>query len=1429
MAEELIGTLASYVPTFIKRKLAQNPAPITAPTSEQFPAAVLFADISGFTALTERLAQRGPAGAEELTSALNMYFGRLIDLITRHGGDIAKFAGDALIALWPVEAGGSLAKVTHRAAQCGLAVQQQLNALPVADGIQLSLKLALGAGQTQTTRLGGVFNRWEVLVAGEPLVQVGCVGHLVKPGELVLTPSAWALVKEVGSGVALAGGECAEPGASESVIRLDRLRRELPLPPAEEITFNPDMAAGLRAYIPGAILARLAAGQSGWLAELRRITVLFVNLPNLDYATPLEQAHQLIHRLQTVVYRYEGSLNKLSVDDKGVTLIAAFGLPPLSHEDDAVRGVQAALDIQAELRQMQLRSAIGVTTGRAFCGSVGNDQRREYTMIGDVVNLAARLMQAGANDIFCDAATYQATQSSGALELLLGVDLDGSGAVGDVLYFEALPPILVKGKAEPIPVYRPRGKDRLILDPQTAHTPFVGRATERILLAEKLQALYHHHAGSVVIIEGQAGMGKSQLVGELLQQARALEVNTVVGAGNAIDQSTPYHAWRPIFHQLLNLDALPGAGIPPSEFIEARLRKILPAAPAPADDSLIGNDLLAGWPRLLPLLEAVAPLDWPENELTAQMAGKVRADNTNDLLLFILQQAQIGLLVLEDAHWLDSSSWALARLVAEQAQPLLLVLACRPVASPRPAELGQLLALPAAQHLELGGLSLPDTAALVGRCLGVNNPPPALAELIYTKAEGNPFFSEELTRALREAGLITVQNGACQLAPEAADPQTLNLPDTIQGVITSRIDRLTPSQQLTLKVASVIGRAFDYVTLHDIHPILAEKAHLSDYLQSLDRLDITQVQKPEPVLAYTFKQTITQEVAYNMMLFAQRRELHHAVAEWYEKSYQDDLSPFYPLLAYHWRKADVFAKAVDYLELAGEQALLRFANEEAVEFFNRAIKLAEAQPPGALAPARRAHWELKLGQAYVDWVKFSEAQSHLENGLQLLGFAAPKSTAGLVAGLAGQVLRQFVRRLFPKFNRRPPANRQNLLDAARAYEGLVAIYYFANQTLPSLYAAFRSLNLAEAAGPSPELARGYTTVGAIIGFVPLHRVAHMYCTRAIKATRHLTDLSASMWVWLGAGMYYAGVGHWSRAQHLFDQVIQTAERLGDHARWDDGVGNLAAARYFEGEFAASRRLSTDLYASAEQRNDAHNQAWALRSLAYCLLPQGQFAEALATLQKLEALLHKDTSPIIDEALRLDLFGLLALAQLRQQQPDEALRLAAQTLKLMARTSPTSYLSLPGYAGLAEMLLTLWENELCSALKIDAVGLPQIDPAAFRFAHKSLARQACQALRGYARVFPIGQPRAQLWQGNFEWLSGRKRVARQCWQRSLAAAVQLGMPFDEGLAHYELGRHLPLANAERAEHLRRAAEIFHRIDLPYYQNLAETARQCPARN
>lgn len=912
-SKTILETLASYLPPLIVRRYAADPSPPSAPSADRFAAAVLFADISGFTALTERLAQQGPTGAEELTRVLNLYFSQLVDLVVAHGGEVMKFAGDALLAVWPAgTAAAELAAATHRAAQCGLFAQRRLHAFQVSDDIRLSLKISVGVGNLGIVHVGGGRDRWEFFLAGQPVEQVGQAARYAHPGEVVLSAAAWAVLRDRGDGKPL-------PHGSQ---RLDAL---CPLPPcaAPALALRTEMAEAMRVYLPGAVRARLAAGHDAWLGELRRITVLFLNLPDVQYATAIADAQRIMRALQATLYRYEGSVNKLSVDDKGVTLVAALGLAPLAHEDDPMRGVQAALAMQEALRALGLRWAIGVTTGRVFCGIIGNATRQEYTIIGDAVNLAARLMQAAPGDVLCDGATVQAVRGR--------------------FSFDTLPPIAAKGKAEPVPVYRPRA---LTQKAARSRAAMIGRGAELGRLVEHLRTLLARGGLTTVVLEGEAGIGKSLLVDELCRRGQELGVSPLLGGADAIEQTTPYHPWRRLGRQL---PLSPRPDEDPAALLAA-LRRCLPDEP----------ELEAQ----LPLLNGLLTLRLPETELTDAMPEPVRVERTHELwaqLLSGLGRATPTLLVLEDAQWFDSVSWELLEVVLRHLTNMLVVVTTRPMA-PLPPALQRLGAAPGTEQLHLLPLGAADSAALIAQCLGATRVPEVVTELICRRAAGNPLFTEELAYALRDSGVVRLEGGGCTLLCTEDELQAVPFPETIDGVITSRLDRLPLPHQLLLKVASVVGRDIPLRLLLSVAP----KSVVAEAVQELEDLEQAGLILPaqnEKERAYRFKNILTREVIYNLMPGAQRRPLHEQVAAWYEHTHALDLARFCPLLAHHYSQAGLSAQAVPYWLAAGQEAIRATAMVEAVSHLSKGLAFLEDLPPSPARDRQELELQIALGTA----------------------------------------------------------------------------------------------------------------------------------------------------------------------------------------------------------------------------------------------------------------------------------------------------------------------------------------------------------------------------------------------------------------------------------------------------------------------------------
>lgn len=421
---ENVKAMAKYASQRLLVHLEQHPRPLDEPFSRGFQGAVLFADMLNFTVLAERLTREDPVmGVKTLASYLDVYIGRLVDIITEHGGDIVKFAGDAVFAVWESEGQESLELAVRAATNCGLSIQKQLHRYEVAPGELLALRVGVGSGNLHELHLGGYRDRWELLIAGAPMGEAGRAGTLADPGEVVLSPGASEILEKAGVGRRITGLRLKVKTPDASVLPGPLHRTDVPAGAQE--AFN--------VYIPRAILVDQASGSQ---AELRPLTVLFCKVKDFRYTrdTVLSDVQIIMLIMQECIYRHEGSINRFGVDEKGAILLAAFGLPPLVHDNDPERGILAALDIRKALQSISRRASIGVASGRAFCGTVGNETRCEYTMHGVNVNLAARLM-VNAETILCDEKTYLATR--------------------DKFNFKQQAPLRLKGRTGLIQTYQP--------------------------------------------------------------------------------------------------------------------------------------------------------------------------------------------------------------------------------------------------------------------------------------------------------------------------------------------------------------------------------------------------------------------------------------------------------------------------------------------------------------------------------------------------------------------------------------------------------------------------------------------------------------------------------------------------------------------------------------------------------------------------------------------------------------------------------------------------------------------------------------------------------------------------------------------------------------------------------------------------------------
>lgn len=1395
----LTELLASYVPKLIQNRVIADPSPIESPVAEELQAAILFADISGFTLLTERMAEKGPTGVETLARILNEYFGQLIDIIHDYGGDVVKFAGDAVIAVWPIvsdlEQAASISRAdqwqwTMRAAECALEVHQRLTNYHAEDA-NLYLKLAVGMGRINTVHVGGVFNRWEFLMTGSPLVELGIANSIAKAGDILITPSAWKLIRNDCNGLPIEfelKDTIAQGGRLESLNKPSSIFSS-----PKRLVIPNGVENSLRPYIPGAVINRLTAGQGSWIAELRRVTVLFINLPDIDQNTELETAQTISKLIQQSVYRYEGSINKINVDDKGITILAALGLPPFSHEDDPARGIQAALMIRKELANLHEPSYIGIATGRIFCGSVGNESRREYTIIGNAVNLSARLMTAASQQdelidkyfvpILCDRLTYDSAK--------------------DAVEFKPLPPQYIKGRTESVEVFHALEAKKSVV---RSKTELIGRQEEKTLIATALQELSRGARHQTLVLMGEAGIGKSRLFEDLVRQAETLDVKTFVGSGDGIEKSNPYHAWRPIFDKIFEIEDLPAqsdfTGETDAAITERVVEKLVRIDP----------DLV----RYAPLIDVVLPIHIPDNELTSAMSGEIRGSNVREILARLLAfEASTTplLIVLEDLHWFDSASWALLVDVQQKVRPLFLALNTRPLSDPVPAQFRQIIDAPGTRLVKLEAMMLDDVEALVCQRLGVKSVPPMIGRLIREKSEGHPFFAEELAYALRDSGTLVIENQECQLYSRFMNFEDLALPDTLQAAITNRIDSLDPSQQLTLKVASVIGRIFAFRLLQAIHPIEADKSALPDYMETLTRLSLTLIESEPPDLAYIFKHAVTQEVAYNLMLFSQRAQLHQAVAEWIEENYEKNIEAYYALLAHHWSQAaetseaqqDAHAllKAVEYLDKAGEQAVQNYANQEVIQFFTQALALDEklsGPEAGQIAQdrrIRRARWHSRIGLAHYGLGSLPGCERHVREALQLLGYPIPNSRMQFGLGLLPQIVRQVLHRFFPSrhIGVLQGQERNVATEVSRLYELMGRVYFYSQETLPIMYCALYCVNTAEKAGPSPELASSYSAMAILAGFAQLHSLAETYVQRALAIAEQSNDPSNLITVSVVTSVYQITVGKWEEVRARAEKAKAICEQVGDYRQWGDSAVVLAESALISGDIQYAVNIQKVLLEDARRRRNPLQQGWGLFGVAANNIRLGNEALAIPMLE--EALQILEEIPNLGSSINTN--GQLALAHLRLGQSEQALAYAGRVIDLASDISPTVYSMDLGFAAVAEVYFELWEKTLHDPNR-------QLDTDKYRL----LAERAIKLLRAFQKVFPIGEPPAYYYEGWYEWLRGKPQNAIKFWRKGLDAAQKFNMPYEEGLIRVKLGIALKDDVIERKERFAGAIQIFERM-------------------
>lgn len=1108
-AAENKNDIRFYIPPRITKALAQSNAARFQRT-EKIRGGILFFDLVNFTRLTSALAESGPRGAEKLHELMTNYYDLMLEIIHRYGGTVYQFAGDSALAAFEEKKDGEIATMLNISA-CTLEMRRSLRESRIHYKNQIfGAKFAVSYGEFYQILLGDDATYFQIALIGSAIETVIRAERFAQEGDIVLAPE-----------LAGAIGDKASIITKDSIYFLENLNVQIDTPKTNELADSEiiinDEAKFLRQcarFIAPVLAEKIKASQMGYIGEFRDVTSVFIQASGIDFSTDpkkaIENLNEIYKHTRALCDTYGGILAQGDFTDKGVVFLVIFGAPIALEKKEmmAVRFALRLFDTEKDFSYIQ-NFNIGIATGPLYCGDVGSRTRKGYSVLGESANLASRLMEysAGKHPTL-DPKTAKGLPGTFLLEEKSGVKL--------------------KGISESLTIYTATGEKKF--DEVTDdHAALIGRKQELAWFKTIVTRTDKH--GITAGIIGEAGVGKSCLVNDLIFEARKEKFEIYSGISYSYEKFTPHFPWKSILLKIFQVhDVLQ------TEFAIHKIEETL--------KSLSDTEISGAFEVWAQVFYRLLGGSVQEPAYTANMDPKKKSEHIFNIVGAIIAQkasSEKMLFLFEDFHWIDEASENLIRYIRELDTPgLLLLLVSRPE--------GPIMKLHSQENIDLLTLnefSEEDALNFVRIKMNLNERDAKTIKLeqdIIKKGHGNPLFLESIVYSLREQGiLVPDKNGKNILSRDA---HNIEIPDSLQGVLLSRIDRLNEEEQIILKNASVIGRLFEvsllkYITQGDFD------SSLSSNLMNLESHDFTILDSSDP-LAYVFKHILIRDAAYQTLLSATKATLHNRIGNYLESLGQQKIQENIDLLAYHFLHAKNENKAIKYSIEAARNAKSAYSISDAIHHYGNALELlqnvnnkqgllyevkielghvyrnggffAEAldifQEPLEMVKGKEslARIHTGIGQVYQEQGDTDLALPELEKAMELLGTKIPKNKIAATVGILTQLLKRALYRALPFLPVKATGKRlRNLELQFEILEYLAKIYFFIE------IEKFGWVNLMQANisdGIKTDRARGssYATLSLIYAGLGLYSLSDKTAKKSEIFTRKTNDPLMEAWL-----------------------------------------------------------------------------------------------------------------------------------------------------------------------------------------------------------------------------------------------------------------------------------------------------------------------------